>query len=241
MSKQPDISVIIPAYRESARLPMTLAKIRSFLAEFGADENLDYEVIVVDDGSPDDMESAIHRYVHDWPMFRYVRHEKNQGKGAAVRTGMLEAKGAWRLFTDADNATPIAEFDLLWDEREDAEIVIGSRYLPSSTIKRAQPWYRRMLSRLGNQVLQRRLTPGIVDTQCGFKLFRGDVADELFGQLQTTGWLFDVELLARARKAGYRVKEVPVEWFNDADSRFRSVAGIRRALRELKALEKMLQ
>ncbi len=241
MSTQPDISVIIPAYRESARLPNTLARIRSFFAEFGADEGLKYEVIVVDDGSPDDMPAAIERYVHDWAMFRYIRHEKNQGKGAAVRTGMLAAKGKWRLFTDADNATPIAEFDLLWDEHEAAEIIIGSRYLPSSTIKRAQPWYRRLLSRLGNQVLQHRLTPGIVDTQCGFKLFRGDVAEELFGQLQTTGWLFDVELLARARKAGYRIKEVPVEWFNDADSRFRSMAGIRRALRELKALEKMLQ
>jgi glycosyltransferase involved in cell wall biosynthesis len=202
------ISIIIPAFNEEKRLPATLRSIREHLAllpwEFA-------EIVVVDDGSRDGTAEAARA-----AGARVLRNAGNRGKGYTVRRGMLEARGEWALFTDADLSAPIEELEKLWAaaERERAQVAIGSRALDRSLIGVRQPWFREAMGRCFNVAM--RLITGLPfrDTQCGFKLFEARAAAEIFRRQRLDGFGFDVEALFLARRLGYRVVETPVRWNN---------------------------
>lgn len=225
-----DLSVIIPAYNEEKRLPETLQDIAKFLNTY----EKEVEVLVVDDGSTDNTIKVAQEYGKQIQHFRVIAQEQNQGKGAAVKRGMQEAKGEWKLFMDADNATPLNEVELLWPSTNEYEVIIGSRHLKTSNVVIAQPWYRRLISRAGNLLIQATIVRGIVDTQAGFKLFSKKAAQDIFSKQEIMRWGFDMELLAIAQKIfGYQIKEVPISWYNSNESRLRPIRDSWRTLKEL--------
>lgn len=210
------VSLVIPAYNEERRLPSYLGEIRSYLDGC----RLHAEVLVVDDGSRDGTAAYVQGVAAEDPRIRLVQQPGNQGKGNAVKRGVLEARGRYVLFTDADGATPIAELDrLIAAVGERAEIAIGSRRLVSAEAERERTGLRELMGRVFYSVVNFLAVPGIRDTQCGFKLFRTDVARELFRGLNEAGWAFDVELLYRAQLFGYGIAEVPVNWHEVAGSK----------------------
>lgn len=206
-----DISVIIPAYNEAGRITPYLRDITTFLERRG----VPYETLVVDDGSRDETAIVVEKFQTEVPTVRLLRLAQNTGKGGAVRRGMLEARGRLQLFVDADGATPIQELERLEAHIKDgADIAIGSRFLASRdsryTVKAR--WHRTVLGNLFNWIVQQLGVRGITDTQCGFKLFRGVVARDLFSVARVSGYGFDLELLYIAKRRGYRIAEVPVNW-----------------------------
>ncbi|NCA71412.1 MAG: glycosyltransferase family 2 protein [Sphingobacteriia bacterium] len=203
------VTLVIPAYNEEQRLPAYLDAIRAHL-DGGA---LRVEVLIVDDGSKDGTAAYVERVAAIDPRVRLVRQPRNEGKGNAVKRGVLEARGRYVLFADADGATPITELEgLLGAVGERAEIAIGSRRLAAARIRRERTGLRQLMGNVFYSVVNFFAVPGIRDTQCGFKLFRTDVARELFRDLNESGWAFDVELLYRAQLFGYGIAEVPVNW-----------------------------
>jgi dolichyl-phosphate beta-glucosyltransferase len=210
----PRWSVVIPAFNEAERLPPFLEKVVAYFE--GRDEP--YEVIVVDDGSSDgtaDVVGARHL-----PSVRVLRLPANAGKGAAVRAGMLAAKGAYRLFVDADGATPIEELKRLEPTLvAGADVVIGSRVLVDPGVAVTTRPHRVAAGRIFNWLVARVGLADIADSQCGFKAFTGSAASRLFEALSTQGFGFDVELLLLARAAGCKVVEVPVNWSDQAGSK----------------------
>jgi dolichyl-phosphate beta-glucosyltransferase len=214
---EPALSVVVPALNEEERLPRTLERIASHLGRSpGA-----WEVLVVDDGSRD--RTAARAAAAGATV---LRNETNRGKGFAVRRGMLAARGARRLMTDADLSTPIEEVDRLGARMDEGhDVVVGSRALPGSRIEVRQPWYRENSGRLFNLFVRALAVPGVMDTQCGFKLFSAAAARDVFSSARLDGFSFDVEALFLARKKGYRIVEVPVVWRNDAASRVSLLRG----------------
>jgi dolichyl-phosphate beta-glucosyltransferase len=212
----PRLSVVVPAFNEALRLPAYLDEIVGFLEGRGEP----YEVIVVDDGSTDGTGAVVRELAARQPSVRLVSLEHNQGKGAAVRAGMLMARGAARLFTDADGATPIAELKRLEPAlASGADVVIGSRALVDPAVAvRTRP-HRVVAGRIFHWLVAHLGVRGVRDSQCGFKLFTAHAAETLFGALRTTGFAFDVELLLRARAAGFRIVEVAVNWADQAGSK----------------------
>ncbi len=207
------LSIIIPAYNEERRLPSTLETVRSYLQT----KSLDFvEVVVVDDGSRDGTARIVEDAAARDARIRLVRNPGNRGKGYAVRHGMEEARGEWVLFSDADLSAPIEELDKLEAaiEKQSADGAIGSRALDRSLVGKRQSAFREFSGRVFN--LAMRIVTGLPyrDTQCGFKIFRRDVAHAVASRQQTDGFGFDVEILYIAKKHGYRVLEVPVRWFN---------------------------
>jgi dolichyl-phosphate beta-glucosyltransferase len=214
---EPALSVVVPALNEEDRLPRTLERIALHLARRGGD----YEVLVVDDGSRDRTAARA-----ESAGATVLRNETNRGKGFAVRRGMLAARGARRLMTDADLSTPIEELDRLGARMDEGhDVVVGSRALPGSRIEVRQPWYRENSGRLFNVFVRALAVPGVMDTQCGFKLFSAAAARDVFSAARLDGFSFDVEALFLARKKGYRIAEVPVVWRNDAASRVSLLRG----------------
>ncbi|MGQ9575833.1 MAG: dolichyl-phosphate beta-glucosyltransferase [Thermoguttaceae bacterium] len=204
------LSLVLPAYNEAARLPPYLAAVRRCLDRSYA---AGYEVIVVDDGSDDGLLGILAQAGADWPQLRAIRHARNQGKGAAVRTGMLAARGELLLFADADGAAPIEEHArLVAAIRAGADLAAGSRLLTARGIKPSRNWLRALAGRLFAAVARRLLRLPVRDTQCGFKMFRGRVARKLFFMAQENRYVFDLEVLALARRFGYRIVEVPIRW-----------------------------
>ncbi|MDI6845511.1 MAG: glycosyltransferase family 2 protein [Candidatus Saccharicenans sp.] len=218
ISNRPYLSIVIPAFNEEKRIGFTLFLIKDYLES----RKIEAEVILVDDGSQDRTAGVAREVMADYPRFRLIQLPVNRGKGAAVRTGMLEASGELILFTDADLSTPIEEMEkLLPLAREGYEVVIGSRALPGSEIKKRQGWLRERMGKFFNLLVRLLVLGGFRDTQCGFKLFRREAARNVFSRLQTDGFAFDVEALVLALSAGYRVAEVPVVWINHPESRVR--------------------
>lgn len=204
-----EITIVIPAYNEIERLPPTLETVRSYLK----DNFSSWELIVSDDGSDDGMVDALRP---KFPDVRFLRSPVNQGKGAAVRRGMMEAKGRYVLFSDADLSTPIDELKPMIRAMEEARAdgAIGSRGLPESKLVIRQPWYRECAGKLFNLLVRPLTGLPYYDTQCGFKLFARDAARSIFSVAQSNGFAFDVEVLIIAQMLGYTIVEVPVRWIN---------------------------
>ncbi|MBI5154057.1 glycosyltransferase family 2 protein [Candidatus Poribacteria bacterium] len=215
-SQEPLLSVIIPAFNEEQRLPATLASIQDFLSR----ARFSWEIIVVDDGSRDDTIGAATAAFRD-ERCRVLPNPRNMGKGASIRNGMLAARGKYRLFTDADNSTPIEEAPKLLArmKRERADVAIGSRAVKGACLEVRQPLYREFMGRVFNLIVQVITLPGIKDTQCGFKIFTARAAKRVFPKQEMAGFSFDVEVLFLARRARFRIVEVPVRWINSPASR----------------------
>jgi dolichyl-phosphate beta-glucosyltransferase len=212
----PQLSIVIPCYNEEQRLPRTIARIERYLTEKG----VSYELILVDDGSSDGTRKIMDEAAERNRSVRLEALPDNRGKGRALAEGVAAARGAEILVTDADLSTPIEELDKLRAElRKGAGVAIGSRALRGSRVEVSQPIYRVLMGKAFNILVQAVLLPGIWDTQCGFKLFRADVAHDAFAALTTDGFGYDPEVLYRAKKRGVKIAEVPVVWRNSAPTK----------------------
>ncbi len=218
------VSIVLPAYNEEARLPASLARVISFLAA----QPFDGEIVIADDGSRDRTADIVRdRAAAGLPArvaLRLVQHERNHGKGAAIRTGVLAARGRYVFFMDADLATPPDDTrGLLEQLQAGAAVAIGSRIQPDGSDMRAsQPTKRRLVGRMFTLMRKAmRVLPDIDDTQCPMKGFRHDVAQAVFSRQQLSGWIFDAEVLYIARALGYRIVSVPVSWHHVEGSRLR--------------------
>jgi len=222
------LSVVIPCYNEEQRLPRTIEQIERYLDA----KEAPYELILVDDGSADGTRQVMDAAAERRDGIRVEALPHNRGKGRALAVGVEAAKGDEVLITDADLSTPIEELDKLQAAlRGGAGVAIGSRALRASRVEVSQPFYRVLMGKGFNLIVQAVLLPGIWDTQCGFKLFRGDVARSVFAGLTTDGFGFDPEVLYRARKQGVKIAEVPVVWRNSAETK---VSPVRSSLDMLK-------
>lgn len=233
------VSVVIPAYNEQQRLPPYLAAIRD---HFDHELAGCYEVIVVDDGSSDGLVDELERGADHFPQLRVVRHPQNRGKGAAVRTGVLEASGRFVLFADADGATPIEEESRLRSRLQSgADIAIGSRQIASAGVQRNRHPLRWLIGKSFAVTAKWLFGLSVRDTQCGFKMFRHQVAVELFPQLREDGYYLDLELLILADRCGYRIEEVPINWADQPGSRMsfaRELGRMIGAFRRLRRLKR---
>jgi len=234
------LSVIIPAYNEERRLPKTLEEIDKYLSK----QSYDYEILVVNDGSKDKTVEVAKSLIpkinpstglrvnaersRSIKNLKVTGYEKNKGKGYAVRFGMLEAKGEFRLFTDADNSTSIDQVEKMWPYfKESYDIVIGSRDVKGAILDPPQPWLRKILLGEGFKLFRKIILNlwGIEDTQCGFKCFTKKATENIFPRCKINRFAFDPEILIIAKKLGYRIKEIPVYWKNDPESKvkFKSI------------------
>ena len=211
------ISIVIAAYNEKRRIGISLKRIYNFF-ESRKDP---HEIIVVNDGSTDNTKDILSELSAELPTLRFINSEKNKGKGFAVRTGILASRGRFVLLSDADLSTPIEEIEALlgFIRAKNYDIAIGSRGLQLSKIIRRQPWWRRGMGKIFNKIVKIFILPDFHDTQCGFKLFKGAAARELFEELKTDRFAFDVEILARAKKKDYKIVEVPVRWLDSDQSK----------------------
>lgn len=208
------LSVVIPAYNEEARLPATLSRVLGYLQR----QPYTWEVLVVDNGSTDRTSDVVRLLAETQPGLHLLRDER-RGKGLAVRRGLLAARGEYRFMCDADLSMPIEQIvRFLPPELGEADIAIGSREAPGA-MRYGEPAYRHWIGRVFNWLVRLLAVPGIHDTQCGFKCFRAEVAEDLFSVQRLDGWTFDVEVLFLARRRGYRVVEIGVPWTFEPGSR----------------------
>jgi glycosyltransferase involved in cell wall biosynthesis len=216
MASVPTLSIIIPAYNESARIGAALTQVLACIHE----RNWPAEVIVVNDGSKDDTAEIVLGFAAREPIIQLIENPVNRGKGYSVRNGMLHATGEIMMFTDADLSSPMEETErLLAAIRDGADIAIGSRWLDKGRQTKHQPLYRQMFGRCFNAVTRLIMRLPFADTQCGFKAFRREAAYTVFQLQRIERWGFDPELLFIALKRGYRVREVAVTWGHDERSR----------------------
>ncbi len=210
------LSIVIPAYNEENRITPTIDSVVAYAENTFPHQ---YEILIVLDGSIDNTPYIVEQLSKRYPAIKIFTNDTNQGKGAAVRRGILASVGEYVLFMDADNSTHIDELDAMLPLCEEGiEVVIGSRDMKDSHIAVHQARYKELLGDLGNWWIQIVLVGGLNDTQCGFKVFQGDIARQLFQKVSMKGWSFDIEVLALARYLGYTIKEMPVIWYNDSES-----------------------
>ena len=215
---KPFLSIIIPAHNEAQRLPPTLEKINAFLAQ----QTYAAEVIVVENGSSDQTLPIAQSFTDQMPNLR-VFSEARRGKGLAVQRGMLEAQGEFRFLCDADLSMPIDQINrFLPPTLADLDVAVGSREVAGAR-RFNEPAYRHLIGRIFNTMVRWLVLPGLQDTQCGFKCFRGEVAEAVFPLQTLDGMSFDAEVLFIARKMGFDVQEVAIDWYFNADSRVRLV------------------
>jgi dolichyl-phosphate beta-glucosyltransferase len=239
MSKQPFLSVVIPSYNELQNLQRgALDEVIEYLKK----QSYEWELILTDDGSSDGTVAELKKIAASHPHVK-VQENVHAGKGPTVKAGMLEATGEWRLFTDFDQSTPLREVErLLHRASEGYEIVIGSREMVGS-VRDEEPWYRHFMGRGFNWLVQMLAIPGILDTQCGFKLFSQRATEILFPRMEIYGkqtsrgdaftGAFDVELLFLAKKLGFKIQEVPIEWHHRETNRVSPVKDSLRMLRDI--------
>lgn len=209
------LSIVIPTYNEEQRIKRTLSLIINYLNK----KAFSWEIIVVDDGSRDRTKEIIKRFMFD-KRISLVENQENRGKGYSVKEGILSARGRFILFSDADLSTPIEEIDkLFFYLKSGYDIAIGSRGLEGSKIIIPQFWVRQTMGKIFNFIIRFFILPGIKDTQCGFKLFKGQVAKRVFSILKIKGFAFDVEVLYIAKNLNLKVKEIPIEWYNSPKSK----------------------
>ena len=234
---KPLMTIVMPAYNEAHRLPITLPRVIDFIT--ARPEPLD--IIVVNNNSRDETRTvaeriaAEHRFVH-------VIDQPIPGKGAAVRAGMLAAQGAYAFICDADLAMPIEELPRFFPENLGGpyDIAIGSREV-SGARRYNEPLYRHLMGRVFNFIVRTLAVPRIQDTQCGFKAFRREAARDLFSRQKIDGWAFDVEVLALAQRRGYRILEVGIPWYYGKGSRVSPVQDSLRMFREVLRIRRNLR
>lgn len=216
------LSVVIPAHNEENRLPASLEQVFGFLAR----QVFSFEIIIVENGSADRTLEVAQQFAKRHEHVRVIQSER--GKGAAVRLGMLEARGEYRFMCDADLSMPVEEIvKFIPPALEAFDIAIASREAPGA-VRYNEPAYRHLGGRGINFLIQALILPGWNDTQCGFKCFRSSVAEDVFRLQTLPGWSFDIELLYIARRRGYRIREVPIHWYYHPDTK---VSALRDALR----------
>jgi glycosyltransferase involved in cell wall biosynthesis len=216
---QPTLSIVIPAFNEAQRIGPTLERVLRFVSA----HHLDTEVIVIDDGSTDTTSEVAREYAGDG--LQVLGNEHNSGKGYSVRRGLLQARGTWVLFTDADLSAPIEEVDRLLEATDNgADIAIGSRAVDRSKIVIHQSRSREVGGIIYNWAVQLILGLRLQDTQCGFKLFRREAVVEVFKRQTIPGFGFDPEILFLAKQRGLEIREVPVVWSHDEGTKVRFLA-----------------
>jgi glycosyltransferase involved in cell wall biosynthesis len=231
--EKPLLSIIIPAHNEENRLPRALETISSFL------EGQPYtaEIIVVENGSHDRTFEISQEYEARMANLR-VFHEDARGKGLAVRRGMLEARGEYRFICDTDLSMPIEEVNrFIPPAQNGVDVVIASREAPGA-VRYDEPAYRHFIGRVFNTMVRTMALPGLQDTQCGFKCFRDEVAEAVFHLQTMPGMAFDVEALFIARRLGYKIVEIPIPWYFDADSRVRLIQDSMKMALDLLAIRR---
>jgi dolichyl-phosphate beta-glucosyltransferase len=230
------LAVIVPAYDEQDRIGPSLARMTEYLRG----QPFSWTLVVVSDGSTDNTEELVRQVAAEVPEVHLLAYQPNHGKGYAVRRGMLETDAEWLLFCDADLATPMEELEKLWPAVADGTpIAIGSRPLKESQLEIRQPWYREFMGRVFNMAVQTLGIRGIADTQCGFKLFRHDAAQEVFRRVKVDWFGFDFEALMVAHDLGFRIAEVPIRWQHKEGSKVSLVRDGIRMLRDLVRLRMM--
>lgn len=224
----PFLSIVIPAHNEENRLPRTLEQVFSFLKT----QQYTSEVVVVENGSTDRTLEIANEFAKTHPRL-VVIHEERNGKGNAVRRGMLEARGKFRFICDADLSMPIEDLPkFLPPALDDFDLAIGSREAPGA-IRYDEPSYRHIGGRAINFAIRALILPGLNDTQCGFKCFRAETAEILFRRQTLAGWSFDIELLYLARRKKLRIREVPIRWRFDPESKVRAVRDALRMIGDI--------
>jgi dolichyl-phosphate beta-glucosyltransferase len=230
------LSVIVPAYNEQSRIEPTLRAIVQWLRE----QKRRFEVVVVDDGSRDETGTVVDDLRAELGELRLIRLARNHGKGYAVRAGVLNARSDLVLFCDADLATPIQELARLESAIADgAAVAIGSREARAEDVRVRARRYRRVVGRTFHALVEVLTVRGFRDTQCGFKLFRGAVAQDLFSRMCMDGYAFDVEVLLMAQRRGYRVAEVPVNWSHQPGSKVNLVTDATKMFWDLLRIRKL--
>lgn len=215
MENKIHLSVVIPAYNEEKRIATTLLDVDKYLSE----QKYNYEIIVVNGGSKDNTVQVVNKMRELVKNLYLIDIKENRGKGWVVKNGILEAKGEYRVFMDADNATTIDHIEKFWPFfKSGYDVIIGSRTTKGTEITVHQPWYKELAGKFGNKIIQIFAVWGINDTQCGFKSFTQKSAKDIFEKSTINGWGFDVEVLALARALNYKIKEMPVIWRNDPES-----------------------
>ena len=226
----PELSIVIPAYNESARIEATLGRVMSCVET----EGWDAEVLVVDDGSKDDTAAIVERWMSHFPRLHLIKNPGNRGKGYSVRNGLLQAAGNVVMFTDADLSAPMEEASrLIAAIAAGADVAIGSRWMDRTRQTIHQPLYRQFFGRCFNAITRGVMGLPFKDTQCGFKAFRRDTAQIIFRLQRIERWGFDPEILFIARKLKYKIVEVPVTWGHDERTRISYLRDGFHMLREM--------
>jgi dolichyl-phosphate beta-glucosyltransferase len=220
MDQKPYLSVIIPAYNEGGRKGEELEKNLKEIGEYLGAKGIQYEVVAVNDGSKDNTAEVLQKLSPLVSKLEIVDRKENRGKWYSVREGFLKAQGKYRLLTDADGATPITNLKDFWPHMEKGEdIIIGSRDLGESKIEKHQPRWKELMGDAGNLLIQYMLgLRGILDTQCGFKVLSEKATNDIITRMQVDRWGGDFEMLALARKMGYKFQEIPVVWVDAGQS-----------------------
>ncbi len=227
------LSVVIPAYNEEKRISKTLKSIDEYLRK----QNYLYEILVVSDGSKDNTAKVVNDLTSEIKNLRVIDNKQNRGKGYVVRQGIMEAKGKYRLFTDADNSTSIDQVEKMWPLLEKGvDVVIGSRDLKDSVLDPPQPFLRNFILGEGFKLYRKLVLGlwGVEDTQCGFKCFSDRMVEKVFPKCVIDRFAFDPEILIVANKKGYKIKEIPVYWKNDLSSTVKASSMIKMALDMIK-------
>tara|TARA_B100000945_G_scaffold321482_1_gene336328 strand:- start:1325 stop:2047 length:723 start_codon:yes stop_codon:yes gene_type:complete len=230
------LSIIIPAHNEANRLPKTLVSIDAYMSR----QKYSYEIIVVENGSNDDTVQVVNKYANIMNGIRLISIPK-RGKGIAVKTGMLEAKGEFRFMCDADLSMPINDISRFFSsDFSNYDIAIGSREVKGSR-RFNEPVFTHIRGRIFSNLVKIAALPGFEDTQCGFKCFRAPIAIDLFGRQRFYGMSFDVEILFIATKLGYDIVEIPINWYFNPETRVRMVQDSFAMLKDIMVLRKNWQ
>ena len=238
-----DLSIIIPAYEESRKIAADIKAAADFLVA----NNFEGEIIVVDDGSMDNTAITASRVtvLLSIVQIRVTRYESHHGKGYAVRKGIKQSKGTYVMFADSGLCVPYDDtlrgLELL--KNDSCDIAHGSRKMQGCHIEKPQSLYRRICSYFFHWFVihDMKIPPELTDTQCGFKIYKGDVARHLYSECITDGFMFDIEIIIRAQKEGYRIKEFPINWTCDRDSRLSPTRSSRRVLSELANIKRVIR